>query len=432
MIDLNNILNPRHKDFFQSTNREVLFYGGAAGGKSYSAADKILLGMPTERVQLKGLVVRKSMPSIKRTCLDILQRRCKAFGIPYTLNRVDMLMEFPDLFNSQIYFVSVNNEAEIEKIKSITDVDFVWVEEANEILEAAYDQIKLRLRGGKASYKQIVLTFNPISTTSWIYHRFFESSSIAQKIHVTVEDNPWADVQYVDDLRSLRHSNENLYNVYYLGRWGSLEGTVYTNWSIVDDLPMDDRREPVYDEVIYGADFGVNNQSALVKIYVSDGVPYLEEKLYQTHLTPSDIVDMYKTFEIGKNPIYADPSAAAYILELRRAGFIVRDAQNAVLDGINYVKSLPVKILSNSPNLIKEYQSYSWERDSMGNWQDRPVKFRDHLMDSVRYALFSHRSRFQFAKIGPDGELGQRPKALEHVSVGQMLQTMHRMKRYKL
>lgn len=422
-VNLNQFLNYRHSEFFQSTEEELVVRGGAGAGKSYTAADKMLLQPIWQRRKIKGIVVRKSMPSMKRTCIPLIQERARLFGIKYELNRADMCMRLP--FDSEIWFLSINHIDEIEKIKSITDCDIAWVEEANELMEAAIDQILLRLRGGSGLFKQLMMTFNPIGTTTYLYDRYFVRNVKAHKIKYTVYDNPYADDKYIRKLEALKHTNPNLYSVYCLGEWGKIEGTIYSGWQTVDAPPENP------DEVIYGLDFGYNNPSALVKIYIKDQVPYLEEKIYQTNLTNQDLIEVLKRQEIGKDIIYADTAEPQRITELRRAGFTVADAEKSVNDGIDFVQSLPVHVIAGSENLMKEYQSYCWEYDRAGNYIDRPVKFMDHLLDAGRYALYTHmKHRFKFTAIGADGEITAQ-KAKDQ-SIGALMNEMMLRGKYGL
>lgn len=395
-IDLNNILNNKHKEFFKTIKEEVIFYGGSNAGKSYSTCDKILLQSLIQNKKLKILVVRKTLPSLKKTCLSLIQERAKILNIPYQLNKTDMVMTLLDGTGTEIYFISIDDVQAVEKIKSFTDVDIIWIEEANELTEDAYNQLTLRLRGGQGLYKQIICTLNPISISSWIYRRFFINENKAQKIRVTIEDNPWASKKEYERLEQYKQISDKVYNVYRKGEWGSLEGNIYTNWEIVDSIPGK------VDEIIYGLDFGFNAPTSLVKIYLCDGVPYFEEKIYESGLTNVDLINKLKTLEIGKNTIYADCAEPARIEELRRNGFIIIESDKDVLAGINYIKTLKPGILSNSVNIIKEYQTYAWDKNK-DNLIDKPVKFMDHSLDAIRYALYTHKDKFEFVGIGPDG-----------------------------
>ncbi len=57
--------------------------------------------------------------------------------------------------------------------------------------------------------------------------------------------------------------------------------------------------------------------------------------------------------------------------------------------GIDKVKQYKLHILEDSINLIKEIRSYKWKEDKEGRILEEPVKFNDHAMDAMRYALVS-------------------------------------------
>ncbi len=41
-------------------------------------------------------------------------------------------------------------------------------------------------------------------------------------------------------------------------------------------------------------------------------------------------------------------------------------------------------------NTIKEIQGYKYKEDRNGNVLEEPVKFNDHTMDALRYAVFTY------------------------------------------
>ena len=84
--------------------------------------------------------------------------------------------------------------------------------------------------------------------------------------------------------------------------------------------------------------------------------------------------------------IVADPSAASFILALRRAGFPVEKARNDVSDGIrvtaDLLKAGRLVICENCADLLREMELYCW--DQRGS-RDAPRKEHDHAMDEMRY-----------------------------------------------
>ena len=76
-----------------------------------------------------------------------------------------MSIHFPN--GSSIQCIPIVNTAQGEaadRIKSLTDVTDMWIEEPTEIRKEEFEMIKLRLRGAPLNnnYRQLLLTFNPI------------------------------------------------------------------------------------------------------------------------------------------------------------------------------------------------------------------------------------------------------------------------------
>ncbi len=147
---------------------------------------------------------------------------------------------------------------------------------------------------------------------------------------------------------------------------------------------------PVRGEVFFGQDFGYNVPSALIKIDYWEGGAYCEQLIYETKLTTADLIERYKTLEIPKNSeIFCDNAEPKTIEELCRAGYNAKPADKDVLEGIRKVKSTPLFINHNSTDLIKEIRNYKWKIDKDGKVLDEPIKFQDHAIDAIRYALFT-------------------------------------------
>ena len=91
--------------------------------------------------------------------------------------------------------------------------------------------------------------------------------------------------------------------------------------------------------------------------------------------------------------IYADSSDPSRITEIQQAGYNVigvKKTPNSVKAGIDFVKRFTIHVHEDSYNLIREFKGYKWREDRQGNVLDEPVKINDHLMDALRYAVFSH------------------------------------------
>jgi phage terminase large subunit len=397
-LNLNRVLNYKHQELFQSTAPELCIRGGKNAGKTYSIADKILL---QPRLQpgknLKAIVVRKTLPRIKASVLEILQKRAEAQKIEFRLNKGDYVAQVGGL---KILFLSMENKDDHEKARSVTDVDFVWMNEATEMREIDYDMLRLVIRGGESSFSQLFLDFNPIGKTSWVYKRFFENkngSNGMQKLHYTVYDNPWAREDEIEKLKSYKHINKNLYDINFLGQWGELEGVIY-DWG----EPVDVEAIPEsLDETFYGLDFGYSvDPAALVRIYRKADEFWVEEVVYEKGLTNQALASLMRKRGVKEfADIYADSAEPKSIDELCREGFNVKPCEkgaDSVRAGIDYLQSLKIHIIDGSENMSREQRSYVRKMDKDGNYLPAPVDFDNHAMDAIRYGIYTHCKKKQF------------------------------------
>jgi phage terminase large subunit len=174
-----------------------------------------------------------------------------------------------------------------------------------------------------------------------------------------------------------------MWKVYGLGLRGAAKELIFTQWKVVKELPGKG-------DIIYGVDFGFTAPCAMVRVELYDGCVYVEELLYKSGMTITDVANYLKTLEIGNKPIYADAAEPKSIEEIKRYGFNIHKADKDVWAGILKLKSMPIFVLDNSHNLKSELSSYKWKKDANDNLLEEPVKMHDHLIDSCRYAVFTH------------------------------------------
>ena len=107
----------------------------------------------------------------------------------------------------------------------------------------------------------------------------------------------------------------------------------------------------------------------------------------------SDIVNKFKEIGLEKRggnaaKIYADSADPKSIDEIFKAGYNVKAAKkgaDSIKYGIGLIKQYPINITQDSPNLIKEAQSYKWATDKNGHTLNAPIDFYNHCWDAIRY-----------------------------------------------
>ena len=402
-VRLDDKLNPNHKAIHKSKSRELLVYGGANSGKTYSIADKLLLQSIWQGgVPIRCIVIRKTLPSLRRSAFYVLEKRADMLGLPFIANRGDWTARCG---NVNFIFLSMNNEEDFQKLKSMTDIDFIWVNELPEIREQDYQELLLRARGGKAAYEQIIADFNPIGKTSWVYKRFWEHfPDEAEKLRYTIDSNHpsyLADPKvavYIDKLKRSKEYDPNYYKIYFLGEWGELEGVIF-NWDVVP------KPAGPFDEIFYGGDFGFSiNPAALVRVYRRGKELWLEEVIYHDPmehggqgLTNQELASEALRLGVKRNDeTYWDSAEPKSIEELRRAGLNAkpcRKGSDSIRHGIDFLKSFTVHIIDGAIHLSREVRSYIWAKDHNGKSLDKPIARDNHGIDATRYAVTTHLHR---------------------------------------
>lgn len=381
-IDLNSV-NKVYLGLLNEKSRYLHIYGGAGSGKSFFTAQKLLIRSLQERNH-RFLLVRKVARTIRNSQFSLLKSLISVSGLKkYFIVKDGELSLFNKITNSEFITAGVDDA---EKLKSIFGITSMWIEEATELEQKDFLQLDLRLRGKSKNYKQIILTYNPVNAHHWLNSLQMKNS---HKVKTTYRDNVYIDDEYKEVLLNLKEQDEEFYNIYALGEWGTLKNIIYGQFEIINEYPA------VTDEIIYGLDFGFNNQTALVKIYIKDKIYYTEELIYKRRLTNDDLISEMKKCNIRRsNYIYCDSAEPNRIEELRRNAFNVYPADKSVKDGIDFVKRCKIFSRAENVNLNKEVLSYSYKQDKEGNLLDEPVKFNDHLMDALRYAIYSHSKRY--------------------------------------
>ncbi len=232
-----------------STAKVIINVGGARSSKSYSICQLLIKKGLTEKNKRFG-ICRKTFPSLRMTNMLIFFDMLRDWGI-YDETKHNKTFNTYQLGTNIYQFFGLD---ESEKIKS-AEFNYVWMEEGNEFSYADYTNLKLRLSGKVEEGEQnhLYLSLNPIDANNWIAIRASKEKDV-EVIHSTFLDNPFLDQGYIDLLTDLIHQDENYYRIYALGEWGLLTERIYTNYSVIPELP-----DLQGGKWAYGLDFGLVN-----------------------------------------------------------------------------------------------------------------------------------------------------------------------------
>jgi PBSX family phage terminase large subunit len=248
------------------------------------------------------------------------------------------------------------------------------------------------------------MTTNPDSPFHWLKTEYIDRAKELglKRFQFKIEDNPSLTKEFINSLK--REYTGLWYKRFIDGEWVLAEGSIYDFFDVT--VHCMDYPPRLADYYIVGCDYGTNNPCAFTLVgFSSESYPnvwvereyYWNSKEKNRQKTDAEYTRDMIEFTKGLNvkAIYIDPSAASFKLELQRQGVKnLYDAENEVIDGIRFVSNFlnegTLKICNTCPNLKKEFTSYLWDASSVKRGEDKPRKDNDHLLDSLRYAIYTH------------------------------------------
>lgn len=259
----------------------------------------------------------------------------------------------------------------------------LFVNELNNIPKETFEQLEVR------TSEEIWADWNPVE--EFYFHEEILKRDDAEIVILTYKDNEGLPQSIVESIEA-RKSNAAWWRVYGLGLPGAVEGRIFTNWKIIDEIPHEARLER------YGLDFGYSNDpTAIVAIYSYNGGYILDEITYQKGLSNKQIADINNNQP--KALVMADSAEPKSIDELKLYGvnvLAVAKGQGSVNQGIQYVQDQQISITKRSINGIKEYRNYMWLQDKEGRIINTPIDMWNHFIDATRYGFESLRPQVTF------------------------------------
>lgn len=385
-----------------------VYYGGAGSGKSKFVVQKMVikaLNYPNRKI----LVVRKTTASIRDSIFAEFKGVISDYHIydKCKINSTLLTIELPN--GSKFLFKGIDDP---EKIKSISGIDDIVIEEATDLTLDDFSQLNLRLRS-RNPHNQIHLMFNPVSKANWVYTMWFANghSDDTVVIHTSYKDNRFLPPEYVRNLLEMERTNEVYYKIYALGEFATLDKLVYNNWEVKEfnyrDIVRDSSRKV---DLYVGLDFGYTNDiNALVPVLIDNENKelFIFDEWGDKGLTNDEIYKMIEAKGYTKDIIVADCAEQKSIEELKRLGCrrIVpcKKGKDSILFGIQYVQQFKVYVHPKCTGIIEEFQNYSWQKDKKTNeYINKPIDYFNHYLDALRYAV-SYGKKNRIKTLNRDG-----------------------------
>ena len=370
---------------FDTDWREAAVWGGRFSLKSHTVARYLLIR--ARMAQIRVLCAREYQNSIAESSHQLLADLINYYQL-YDFKVTDKSIVNTET-GSEFIFKGLNRNE--QGIKSIEGIDIAWVEEAQTITQSSIEILTPTVRKDNS---QIIYTYNRLLEEDPVHVRLvIEGRPNTLKINVNYDialKYGWMPDVIKLEMESDRDNRPSLYKVKWLGEPSSVEGRIFKDWQLIEEIPHEARK------IGRGLDFGYSvDPTAATDIYEYNGGYIFDELIYRKGMSNSEIATALKEGDILTVADSAEPKS---IDELKAYGITIVGAEkgkDSILHGIQLMQGLKISITARSQNIWQEYSRLMWDKDRSGVWLQRPENGNDHAIDGIRYFLQRHLKKNQ-------------------------------------
>lgn len=365
--------------------RRIIHQGGQWSGKTVNILASLATHAARNRKEVTT-VTGVTLPHLKSGALRDFKDLVYPDFIRYMpskekerWNKTDNIFTFNS--GSIIEFKSYENEFKARGAKRHR----LFVNEANLMPEMTFYQLDSR------TAIQTIIDYNP-TASFWAHDKYIgtEGNQLFISDH---RDNPFLSEEKHREIENI--SDPELWKVYARGATGNITGLIYPSWKRIPDSEFYNLVSSL--PYMFGVDFGFNDETAITKVYYTGNLRFVEELAYEPDLDPFEIqkILMANGYNEYTN-VYCDHNNKKARAILRRIGINnairAQKGQFSINMGIQYInKNCKVYYPESSVNLHKERGRYIWLKDKeTGKSTNTPIDAFNHLLDSARYAIYSH------------------------------------------
>ena len=249
------------------------------------------------------------------------------------------------------------------------------------------------MRGGHVF--QSCAAYNPPpSSSSWVNA---EAAKIIPGRHVYHSDyrsvpREWLGDTFFQQAEILRIDNERAYRHEYLGEITGNGGSVFNN---IVDRRISDEEIQSFDNIKWGADWGVNDPNVLMGVHYNrfERSLYVFAEYYESNALLDSIEKGMRSKHFGYSYIYADSASPQMIMEMENRGLPmmpVRKFHDSIKHGIHFLRNLRHIYIDQlrCPNCFREMTLYEFEKLKGSElFTDRMPDANNHTIDAIRYSL---------------------------------------------
>lgn len=403
-MNLNRLYTPKQIEILKRTNTEDFFILGLHGakrtGKTVINNDIFLRELIRVRKIADKLKIKEPMYILAGVSSKTIQNNV----LQEIYNRYQLDIKFDKhnsftLFGVKVVQAFTGTIGGLGGIRGMTAFG-AYVNEASLANEKVFKEIISRCSGDGA---RIVFDTNPDNPEHWLKKEYIDSKSEnIISYHFELDDNTFLSPRYIQNIKESTPSGM-FYDRDIRGLWVTGEGVVYSDFDSNKHF-INDVDNVEFETYIAGVDWGYSHFGSIVVFGIDKQNNWY---LLEEHAKQFKEIDYWADVALdikaryGNINFYCDSARPEHVERFRRERIRAINADKSVLSGIEEVARL-IKlgrffVVSDKVKVFKkEIYNYVWD-EKTGN----PVKENDDVMDSMRYAIYSH-MRLKARRKGAD------------------------------
>jgi phage terminase large subunit len=387
------------KRIARQKKRVRLNAGGTSAGKTISILQLLIDDAQTDVSPTLTSVVSESFPHLRRGCVRDFQNIMQQHGYweDKRWSKSEFTYDFPLIDPDHNNMIVKNSGSLLEFFSSDQPGkvrgprrDRLYCNEVNNIPLEAWEQLLLRTR------QYAYADWNPVADFYMyeLYGLHDEGKVGADDIDadfqiLTYKDNEALEPSIINEIEK-RRDNKAWFRPYGLGLRGELEGRIFTDWKMIDDVPHEARLE------IRGMDFGyAADPTVLVDIYYYNGGYIIDELVYRTNYLDTDLGTFINNHPNPNTLIIGDSADKQKLVMLQNMGINIIGVEKRGSGGdtftnsaIKFVQGERISVTKRSTNVIKSYRNFMWQTDREGIIKSNPPKYDHYMSDGMMAVVY--------------------------------------------
>lgn len=433
MKDPHEVVIPEFWDILDDEDHEhTILTSGRAGTKSSFAG---VIGISTIVADDPAAVVvlRKRHNKLRKTVYKEMIRAIGRLGMSkdeFDIGLSPMQIRYKK--NGNIIYFSGSDS--IDDTKGIIDEDkpitLVILDELTEFFDVGEGEEELTnieatfVRGNEDNFRMVYL-YNPPKNPNApinVWCQKMEMRTDAIHKHVDYRDVPisWIGKKLIESAELLKDADFKLYRWVWLGECIGVDDLIYYMFNENHRKESDSKR---FKMIGIGVDYGQQNATTFQAAGVNINTRRIEglAEFYHSgrdtgkQKSPSEYAkelikmtdELHEKYSCSIFYVYIDPSAQGLAEEIKRLArqslpyqISIKDADNNVAVGIQRVqKCMTYRIMTVSDsqdNLIREFGTYEYDKESIEAGKEKPLKKDDHCCDAWRYLIMGLWSKIKY------------------------------------